>query len=213
MKMNGKIHIILIACIVLVFLLSVIALYPVCQSTLEYSRIKQTIQNELTQYEDGINDVNSEISSIQAKIKGIRNRLNETHDEIVLRQSDGEYILHDPTYSEVMTFIRDDKTERKTYVEDTFTCTHYSLAVNNNSEKNGIRCAIVTVKLSGGEGHALVAFNTTDKGLLFIEPQSDEKVNLEIGEDYWADCVVVKSSRYYYEPDSDNIVTNYYLSW
>jgi hypothetical protein len=57
-----------------------------------------------------------------------------------------------------------------------------------------------------------VAFNTTDKGLLYYEPQTDEKVNLQVGKDYWADCVVVQPG-YYYEDDPDCIVEDFTLYW
>ena len=33
-------------------------------------------------------------------------------------------------------------------------------------------------------GHALVAFETVDRGLIFIEPQSDREVKLVIGESF-----------------------------
>jgi hypothetical protein len=35
-----------------------------------------------------------------------------------------------------------------------------------------------------GYGHTIVAFETTDKGLILVEPQFDQEVNLAIGKSY-----------------------------
>ncbi|GAJ14543.1 unnamed protein product, partial [marine sediment metagenome] len=59
-------------------------------------------------------------------------------------------------------------------------CADFAERLHNNAEKAGIRCAYVSVDISGysdpyGYGipsdtsHALVAFNTTDKGLVYID--------------------------------------------
>lgn len=213
MEMEKKIRFIFGICVLLLSIISISTLYTIYQSTSELSQEKQTLQNELNSREKELTNVNSQIYYTENELIKTRNSLNETYCEVEMRQSDGIYELHNPSYSEAMSFIKTDKTNYKKYDEETFNCAHYSLEVNNESESRGIRCAYVFVNLSGEVAHALVAFNTTDKGILYIEPQSDEKVNLEVGKDYWADCVVEKSSRYYYEKDPDNIVEDYEIYW
>jgi hypothetical protein len=208
-----KVELILIASFLLIVIISVVFLFTVYQSISELTNEKQEIDDELSGCISDLDEINSGILLTKKEIRQIKSELNETSSELELRKSDGLYEMHDPTYSEAMNFIRTDKTNSKRYNEDTFNCAHYSLVVNNNSESVGIRCACVIVNLSGEEGHALVAFNTTDEGILYIEPQSDEKVNLKVGKDYWADCVVERSSRYRYLRDSDNIVEGYELYW
>lgn len=52
-------------------------------------------------------------------------------------------------------------------------------------------------------GHAIVGFNTTDEGMIYVEPQTDEIVkNLEIGKRYWSECVIPNSD----ESDYDNTI-------
>jgi hypothetical protein len=213
MEMGKKIGFIFGICILFLSIISISTLYTIYQSTSELSQEKQTLQNELNSCEKELTNVDLQIYYTENELIKTRNSLNETCYEVEMRQSDGIYELHNPSYSEAMNFIKTDKTNYKKYDDETFNCAHYSLEVNNESESRGIRCAFVVVNLSGGVAHALVAFNTTDKGILYIEPQSDEKVNLEVGKDYWADCVVEKSSRYYYEKDPDNIVKDYELYW
>jgi hypothetical protein len=96
--------------------------------------------------------------------------------------------LRNPTYKELLDFLRHDKTDLKPYIKDEFICSDFAAVVNINAELEGIRAAWVVVFFPPGElyhGHAIVAFETTDKGLVFVEPQLDKIAKLVIGESYW----------------------------
>jgi hypothetical protein len=172
---------------------------------------KKYLQNLVKDKNDDLNTVTSQISYTNSQINQIKNNLNEAVDELELLRSGKRYNLRNPTYSEVISFIASDRTNYERYDEDTFNCAHYARGVNNNSEAKGIRCGYVAVNLSVS-AHALVAFNTTDKGIIYYEPQSDEKVNLQVGKDYWADCVVERGS-YYYLRNSDNVIQDFTIFW
>ncbi|MFC1953852.1 hypothetical protein ACFLWR_06990 [Chloroflexota bacterium] len=90
---------------------------------------------------------------------------------------------HNPTYKELNEFLDADETDTNLYVRGEYVCFDYSAELNNNADTAGIRAAYVRIR-SEDWGHALVAFNTTDKGLIFIEPQSDVEVKLELGKPY-----------------------------
>ncbi len=79
----------------------------------------------------------------------------------------------DPTYAEMMAFIVEDPADTHDYVErgpKGHVCADFAEAVHNNAEAAGIRCAWVSVDFEGDEeGHALNAFNTTDKGLVYVD--------------------------------------------
>jgi flagellar basal body-associated protein FliL len=94
------------------------------------------------------------------------------------------YALRNPTYQEMKTFLAQDTTNSMTYAEDEYVCVDFSAAVNNNAEAEGIRCAIVDMFHPEGYGHTIVAFETADKGLIFIEPQFDREVELIVGKSY-----------------------------
>jgi len=94
------------------------------------------------------------------------------------------YALHNPTYQEMKTFLAQDTTDSKTYEEDEYVCVDFAAALNNNADAKGIRCAIVDIFHPGGYGHTIIAFETTDRGLIFIEPQFDREVKLVIGTSY-----------------------------
>ncbi|HEX75532.1 MAG TPA: hypothetical protein G4O12_02995 [Dehalococcoidia bacterium] len=94
------------------------------------------------------------------------------------------YNLRNPTYREMKEFLAQDTTDSKKYIGDEYVCSDFCAEVNNNAEAQGIRCAIVSIYYPEGYGHNIVAFETTDKGLKFIEPQFDDEVDLIVGKSY-----------------------------
>lgn len=75
----------------------------------------------------------------------------------------------DPTWAELLSFLRLDKTDTRQYIHDVYVCGHFAEDLHNNAEEYGIRAAFVTVKFSVGPSHALNAFKTGDRGLVYID--------------------------------------------
>ena len=101
-----------------------------------------------------------------------------------------------PTYAQLESFMLSDTTDQNTYVPGVYECTDFARDVYNNAEKAGIRTAYVGMVFSVSKiGHALDAFQTTDKGLVFIDC-----TGLEAGEAGPSDndkIVTVKKGDYY----------------
>ena len=75
-----------------------------------------------------------------------------------------------PTWQQLAAFINDDGTDEKTYSEFSFPCGAFAEEVHNNAEAAGIKAAWVAVEFGDLTwGHACNAFQTTDKGLVFID--------------------------------------------
>jgi hypothetical protein len=76
----------------------------------------------------------------------------------------------DASYDEIKSFILKDKTDDGIYVERVKICGDFAEMVHNNAEQNGIRAAFVAIMFENEQiGHALNAFQTTDKGLVYID--------------------------------------------
>lgn len=88
-----------------------------------------------------------------------------------------------PSYGELVAFLKMDTTDSNEYIEGVYSCFDYTADLNNNAEDAGIRAAYVSIR-GQGWAHALVAFETRDLGLVFIEPQSDRLVTLAVGIPY-----------------------------
>lgn len=97
----------------------------------------------------------------------------------------------DPTYTRLVEFIKADKTDERLY-SSKYVCSDFAETVHNNAEATGIKAAWVSIDFKKGIGHACNAFNTTDKGLIFIDctgsPRKsagwDTTVNLTVGKMY-----------------------------
>jgi len=76
----------------------------------------------------------------------------------------------DPTWDQVVAFLKADRTDEMEYVDEDFMCGSFAQDVHNNAEKAGIRAAWVGIDLAGEPiGHAVNAFNTTDRGLVYTD--------------------------------------------
>ncbi|MBN1644380.1 MAG: hypothetical protein JW856_06150 [Dehalococcoidales bacterium] len=159
----------------------------------------------------------------------------------------------DPTYDQLVAFLRNDNTGQYPYtytdrmlssyygtaesrvnlnriknIIDGITqpgnpcvCADFAERLHNNAEKAGIRCAYVSIKLTDA-GHALCAFKTTDRGIVYIDvtgisntygPSSCDKiVHVQIGQEYIPTSLFPEPG---WEStwDSMGTVTSIYLTW
>ena len=81
----------------------------------------------------------------------------------------------DPTFAEVVEFIKADETDKKPYVPGRYTCDLFARDVHNNAEEAGLRAAWVSLELSNPDDlQFCVAFQTTDRGLVYIDCTGEE---------------------------------------
>jgi hypothetical protein len=74
-----------------------------------------------------------------------------------------------PTWSWLITFLDADRTDEIPYSES-WKCGNYAEQLHNKAEAGYIRAAFVALELQDQDiGHALNAFETTDRGLVFID--------------------------------------------
>ncbi|MCX8125847.1 MAG: hypothetical protein N3E40_01705 [Dehalococcoidia bacterium] len=123
----------------------------------------------------------------------------------VLVGADGHRIIlrnnpdaKNPSWEELKTFLLKDDTDSLEYDFDKFVCADFAERLHNNAETAGIRAAFVVIWLGPcsywpvSSGHALNAFETIDKGLVYIDctaplgltVNADKIVNVEVGKDY-----------------------------
>jgi hypothetical protein len=92
------------------------------------------------------------------------------------------YNVRDPTYQEALQFIGSDQTDKNQY-NQSYTCINFANDLVNNALNQGYRCGFVIIDFPES-CHAIVCFNTSDRGLIFVEPQTDELVTLSTGQPY-----------------------------
>ena len=90
-----------------------------------------------------------------------------TGTEIELLDNDA---AADGTWDALVQFLVEDYTDESPYIEDLQMCGSFAETLHNNAEAAGIRSAWVSIDILGQEvGHALNAFVTTDRGLVFVD--------------------------------------------
>lgn len=97
--------------------------------------------------------------------------------------------IRDPTYREMMSFLERDNTNQHWYLFPYYVCEDFAWDVWYNARKENIRCAYIGINLKTVAGHAIVMFETIDKGQIYIEPQCDLEENVQVGES-WYDFIV-----------------------
>lgn len=115
------------------------------------------------------------------------------------------FIIRDPTYFEALQFIAHDQTDKNPYIPGVYICLNFAADVKNNAFKAGYRCGLVYIEFPES-AHTIICFNTTDYGLIFIEPQDDRIVNVVLGIRYWKD-------NGYKPPNYNDTIINCIIIW
>ena len=167
-----------------------------CQTFCE--KYKNSCDNTINTYKSAINEYKKNNSFLRANLSEIRtnffnfrkryNRLSEKYSELKnqnlnLKSQKG---LINPTYEQLWDFILEDKTNNLEW-EENFDCTEFSNHFIKNFAKEGFFSCTTEITFEDDGGHIIVAVNTSDRGLFYVEPQSDRIIprdKLEVGEDY-----------------------------
>jgi hypothetical protein len=168
------------------------------------------ITAELQDTEDNLSNIEAELQVTRDDLATMEAELEDTKAELSALQAEPLY-LHNPTFDEVISFLEEDRTDSNPYIEGEYVCTHFARDVNNNAEDEGIRCAFVAISFPRS-AHAIVAFDTTDQGLVYFDPQADERVIPVIGKQYWR-CVVPRPGYYYPKPSFDDTILDIVVIW
>jgi len=99
-----------------------------------------------------------------------------------------DYTLRNPAYQETLEFLDSDQTDKNQY-NQSYTCINFANDFKKNALKEGYRCGYVIVEFHETR-HAIVCFNTSDNGLIFIEPQNDKIVTLTTEQQYLGKTVL-----------------------
>jgi hypothetical protein len=153
-----------------------------------------TVELELTR--ESLVDIEAELTDAQARLAAIEtSSLNQ----------------HNPTFDEAIGFLDEDRTDSNEYIEDEYVCSHFAADVNNNAEQQGIRCALVEVRFPDS-GHAIVAFDTPDEGLVYFDPITDDRVRPVVGERYWR-CIEPAPGYVYQKPSFNDTIVDVVVIW
>lgn len=121
------------------------------------------------------------------------------------------------SWSQLVKFLADDHTNWHEYDLETYNCVDYAIDLAENAKNENIKVRLVGVDFVGQPtGHAFVEFETSDRGVIFVEPQGDNTYsNVKIGNqlcDDWGeyDCMgVISDIQYFGACDHQHYCTIY----
>lgn len=116
---------------------------------------------------DRIAVLEGEIAALEEKLEGVLPYSKASGDLIkLLNNFEG---THNPTWQELRAFLITDGTDDHRYSYFSFVCGDFAEMLHNNAEQSGIRAAVVIVFFQSGIPHALNAFYTSDRGLVYVD--------------------------------------------
>jgi hypothetical protein len=170
------------------------------------------VMGRLTDTQAEVSALTAELNTTKAAITQEENQLDSIQAELASQKQNNKvlqavprYQLHDPTYTEVMELIRTDRTDQNKWIQNVYDCKYFSYDLKKSAEEKGLRCAFVNIVFPDRSGHCLNAFETTDRGLIFIEPQEDREVRVERGNKY--------STQLGWRVDIDDTIVDTMIIW
>jgi hypothetical protein len=109
------------------------------------------------------------------------------------------------SFDELKAFILKDTTDEEDYIVGVRMCVDFAEALHNNAEQAGIKAAVVGIKFQDEEiGHAINAFLTTDKGLVYVDCTGEGIKPVAVNE--WIDesVNIVKHDKIAYMEKGEN---------
>ena len=170
------------------------------------------VLNEMEPMQAELTAVEIELNASKVLVESLEDTLSNLQVNYDRLTTGYGYVLRDPSYQEMSNFLKQDETSEQEYLENEYSCVDFAADVKENAAKEGLRCAYVVIEYLGLTGHAIVAFDTTDRGLVYIEPQSDWEVEPEIGQRYYQ-CVIPPPGHYMTEPPNDDTIARVIVIW
>jgi len=149
----------------------------------QYAQLQATHQSLIEDYERAeqeLQEANRQLSQTKAQVTKLRKEIKGLEEELAGLKANYKNLLReikrstlkDPTWEELRQFLEADDTETLVYLPDEFDCVGFALTLRDRTWRRGFRCAFVEVEFEGteyGNAHALTAFNTPDRGLIYVD--------------------------------------------
>ena len=132
-------------------------------------------------------DLQSQVSSLKADHEADSQKIAALEADLQdMFQKTGKSMLENPTWEELKRFIEVDQTDTFEYIPNEFDCEGFAIKLRDNAWRRGFRSAYVAIGFGeNAAGHTLNAFQTTDKGLVYIDnAQKDTVGYVKSGEMY-----------------------------
>ena len=164
------------------------------RETDKYIQLYESTNFELQNTENDLTLLENELAMEEQESQELQKLINELQDKLILYEETlGTHVYagtlppyhsgnlpqiilksiasaRNPTWEELLDFLEVDKTDKKLYVDVEFEYGNFAQELHDNAESNGIRAAFLVVHFhDDAPSHAINAFKTTDRGLVYID--------------------------------------------
>jgi len=145
----------------------------------------EDIRKDLADIDIKVNYLSESDSKILNYVKDVEKDVREKIDDVSFKLEDlSKRTIKTPTLKILQDFLEEDDTNEYKYVEDRFECTDFANRFVSNFLKKGYYSCVSYILFSNS-AHAIVAVNTSDYGVVYVEPQLDKIIyDLRVGENY-----------------------------
>ena len=153
----------------------------------------RALQAELDGAQHEIDEMAEDLAQLEADYQGLQNDYTSLQDNCQSSQTSYQKLLErleqsaleDVSWPELKEFLEQDDTDRLAYVEGSFDCSGFAITLRDSAARCGIRCAYVEIEFAVEGGHALDAFETTDRGLVYVDSiEADQIAYVKLNELY-----------------------------
>ena len=153
----------------------------------------RALQAELDGAQHEIDEMAEDLAQLEADYQGLQNDYTSLQDNCQSSQTSYQKLLErleqsaleDVSWPELKEFLEQDDTDRLAYVENGFDCSGFAITLRDSAARCGIRCAYVEIEFAVEGGHALDAFETTDRGLVYVDSiEADQIAYVKLNELY-----------------------------
>jgi len=147
----------------------------------------ETLNQENVQLQQELESLRSEYEVLSSESEFASRELGElkvTYKSLLEEPLGSD--LKNPTWQELKQFLELDETDCQEYITDKFDCEGFTISLRDSAWRRGFRSAYVAIGFGeGNTGHALNAFQTEDKGLVYIDNTEHDAVGyVEVGKIY-----------------------------
>jgi hypothetical protein len=141
---------------------------------IEITDIIEALDRKINYLSNRSSDMWNYIYEVDNKVRDVSSKLEDLSQKTIKA----------PSLQILKDFIKEDDTDKMQYVEGKFECSDFSYRFMMNFLKKGYFSCVAYVE-SEDRAHAIVVVNTTDAGIVYVEPQYDKIIyDLEVGDNY-----------------------------
>lgn len=142
---------------------------------------------QINDLENAVHTVSSELANLKSSRASAMSELSFLKEENKKLAPADKHNLRIPTFNAVKDFLATDPTNTRQYIRGKYDYNHFARDVTNAAKEKGLRCAVAAVVFPAGTNTFVVAFQTTDSGVVFVDPMTDRVINVNKGGRFCSD--------------------------